>query len=61
MSLSLVAFCCRHADPVQANLRFDGDWLGAEAWVVAAGLAERHPEADRERRSEDAAGDWLPL
>ncbi|SFN22429.1 hypothetical protein [Dokdonella immobilis] len=61
MSFSLFAQRRGNAASTQASPAFEGDWFGAEAWVVAAGLAERHAEADREVRVEDAASDWLPL
>lgn len=61
MSFSLFARNRNHSVSTPASPPFDGDWFGAEAWVVAAGLAERHADTDRERRGEDAAGDWLPL
>jgi hypothetical protein len=61
MSFSLFAQSRSNAASTQASRAFDGDWFGAEAWVVAAGLAERRAEADREVRVEDAASDWLPL
>lgn len=61
MSFSLFAQSRSNAASTQASPAFDGDWFGAEAWVVAAGLGARHVEADREVRGEDAAGDWLPL
>ena len=43
------------------NEHFDADWLGADAWVVPAGLVDRHDEADRRAHAEDAASDWIPL
>lgn len=61
MSFPLFAQSRSNAASTQASPAFDGDWFGAEAWLVAAGLAECHAEADRDRRGEDAANDWLPL
>jgi len=61
MSFSLFAQNRSKSVSTHASPPHDGDWFGAEAWVVAAGLAERHAESDREVRGEDAASDWLPL